>query len=485
MSTHRFIRYYKGVLAILMLTTCIHASQEVPTEEEVAKLYVATFNRAPDSGGLSYWTNSSLTLSKIAQSFFDQEETQLLYPQNTSNTDFIVAVYKNLFNRAPDSLGLIYWEEQLDTNVFSKNSFILAVINGALDSDEVILTNKTTVGISFAQAGLDDVTDAKAIMLSITDDTTSVTTALATFGLSISRCDRVKNSISFAGFSEVAVNCDDTHAYIISNTYPHHDLMNGITGTNEQIPVPALNYSSPIKLSPSLATNLTTIDASVGVAVNGVPIYDYSSQGDLDIYTYNANGDTFVLGQLDNCGGHAGRGDDYHYHKSPNCMIATMANKGDDAIIGWGYDGYPLYGNNNPDGTVINQGDLDVCNAQADATFGYRYHTSVNAPYIIQCLIGEVDTSILPRVAPLSGDSGGIRADLTPPQDGVENLTHTIAVNGTRTMSYTYKSSNYYVTYSPSATETNCYDFEQKTVSNGGIIEKGTFCRDTETSKRP
>jgi len=297
----------------------------------------------------------------------------------------------------------------------------------------------------------------------------------------ISRCETIQQTISEAGFNEsVGVTCDDEYAYITSDTYPDHDLMNGITGTNEQIPVPAVNNAAPIKLAPQLANVVTTIDAAVGVAVNGVPIYDYSSQGELDIYNYSEDSDTVLLGQLDNCGGHAGRGDDYHYHASPNCMIDSMANAGDSAVIGWGYDGYPLYGNNNPDGSVIEAGDLDVCNGQIDDDFGYRYHTSTEAPYVIQCLVGEVDTDILPRVSPLSGDTTGARANLTPPQGGVDNLTHTISEDGTRTMTYTHNGSEYYVTYAPSTTQANCYDFEQKTVSNGGIVEAGTFCRDTQ-----
>jgi len=297
----------------------------------------------------------------------------------------------------------------------------------------------------------------------------------------LTRCETIAQSVSVAGFNEsVGVTCDDDYAYVASDTYPDHDLMNGILGTNEQIPVPATNYAAPIKLEPQLANVPTTIDASVGVAVNGVPIYDYSSQGDLDIYNYDPNNDVVVLGQLDNCGGHAGRGDDYHYHATPNCMIDSMTNIDDDTIIGWGYDGYPLYGDNNPDGSTINSGDLDICNGQIDDDFGYRYHTSIDAPYIMKCLVGEVDTNILPRVAPLNGDTYGIRSGLTPPQGGVENLTHTADENGTRTMTYTHNGNNYYVTYTPSSTQEYCYDFEQKTVTNGGIVETGTFCRDPQ-----
>ena len=346
------------------------------------------------------------------------------------------------------------------------------------------LTSVNTVDRDNLLSAISAITLESAEM-SVTYERGSDSTTTPTTGTG--NCEAIQLSVSNAGFnSSVGVTCDDEYAYIASDTYPDHDLMSGITGTNEQIPVPATNYAAPIKLTPQLANVLTTIDAAVGVAVNGVPIYDYSAQGELDIYSYDANSDTLALGQLDTCGGHAGRGDDYHYHASPNCMIDSMSYVSDDTIIGWGYDGYPLYGDNNPDGTTIATNDLDVCNGQVDDTFGYRYHTSTQAPYIIQCLVGEIDTAILPRVSPLSGDTTGARANLTPPSGGVTNLTHSIANDGTRTMTYTHGGNSYYVIYSPSASQSDCYDFEQKTVSNGGIIETGTFCRDPQiTTSQP
>ncbi|MCZ2720103.1 YHYH protein [Marinomonas sp. 15G1-11] len=292
------------------------------------------------------------------------------------------------------------------------------------------------------------------------------------------RCHDIRRSINAAGFSSsVSVTCDNDYAYVVSSTYPDHAMMTGITGTNEQIPVPAEGYAAPIKLHPKKADTFTTIDAAVGVAVNGVPIYDYSSQGELDVHEYDQKHDTLVLGQLDNCGGHAGRGDDYHYHVSPTCMIDVMENQGDDAIIGWGYDGYPLYGDKNPDGSDISADSLDVCNAQVDEKYGYRYQTSTTPPYIIQCLVGEVDRQKLPRVAPLNGDYEGIRADLRPPQDEVKNLTHTISKEGSRSMRYQYQGEDYFTTYTPSTQSKGCYDFQQKTISNGGKLESGIFCR--------
>lgn len=297
------------------------------------------------------------------------------------------------------------------------------------------------------------------------------------------RCEVIQDSVSDAGFDgagdhQVTVTCDDTYAYVTSSVYPNHDLMNGITGTNEQIPVPAVAFAAPIKLDPVEANTPTTIDAAVGVAVNGVPIYDYSAQGDLDIYNYDANSDTLALGQLDNCNGHSGRGDDYHYHASPTCMISAMNNAGDDAIIGWGYDGYPLYGNNNPDGSAIDGNALGVCNELADDDFGYRYHTSDEPPYIIQCLVGEVDEAALPRISPLVDGNNQARPSGTPPQGGVTNLVFTESASGARSMTYEYQGTEYYIQYTPSASQENCYDFETKTVTDNGQVQTGTYCRD-------
>jgi len=268
----------------------------------------------------------------------------------------------------------------------------------------------------------------------------SIVLAVLSFNVSAheDHCMAIKSSVDEAGFNEsVVVECTDEHALIQSNTYPDHELMTGIMGTNEQIAVPA-NYSAPIILSPTLNDTPLTRDAALGVAVNGVPIYDYTAGGEMsqaDLAHHQARHDTLQTGQLDICGGHAGRGDDYHYHVKPVCMIEQMQNKDQNPIIGWAFDGYPIYGDNNPDGSVIKGGGLDVCNGQKDDNFGYRYHTSADAPYIVQCLMGEVpEFENLPRVRPLSVATGGGAAPGKPPKGGVENLVFTQDAQGNRDM---------------------------------------------------
>jgi hypothetical protein len=183
------IKIFLSALMILVLEVSLMA-ETVPTENNVAKLYVATFNRAPDSAGLDYWVNDSkLSLEGIASSFFEQPETKATYPESSSVTDFVTAVYSNLFNRKPDLGGLNYWVDELNSGKIAKSVFILAVINGAKDTsdgnDAMTLVNKTSAGLKFASLGFEDKDKAyaKAALSGVDDDFDSVKKALQNIGI--------------------------------------------------------------------------------------------------------------------------------------------------------------------------------------------------------------------------------------------------------------------------------------------------------------
>ena len=163
---------YKLLLSLgLVVLLNVNIYAEIATKDSLTKLYVATFDRAPDSKGLNYWLNDShLCLEDIATSFFDQDETKSIYPNGYSDYDFILAIYKNLFKRIPDSVGSDYWESELSSGRISKSVFILAVVNGAKGSDTDIVNNKTQVGLKFAEEGLEDKILAKEVMQNITSN---------------------------------------------------------------------------------------------------------------------------------------------------------------------------------------------------------------------------------------------------------------------------------------------------------------------------
>ncbi len=169
---------------VLLLIITLNLNAQVATKDSVAKLYVATFNRAPDTAGLNYWvTQSGLSLEGIAKSFFDQPETVEIYGKALQIDNFIIEVYNNLFDRQPDIDGANYWSDELSLGNVDSSTFILAVVNGAENSDKTILDNKTTVGLTFAYAGLSDLLDASTIMSGVDVNSQSVIDALNKFNL--------------------------------------------------------------------------------------------------------------------------------------------------------------------------------------------------------------------------------------------------------------------------------------------------------------
>ncbi len=141
------------VIATVISLSSITA-QAFVSQEQVSNIYTATFDRVPDSAGLEYWIESGLSIEEIASSFFDQEETKEKYPQGTSTTEFINAIYQNLFSRSSQESGLIYWSSELETGNIAKSNFILAIMNGAKDSDAVILAKKQEISIEFLSGEL-------------------------------------------------------------------------------------------------------------------------------------------------------------------------------------------------------------------------------------------------------------------------------------------------------------------------------------------
>ena len=155
------------------------------TREQVAQIYVATFNRAPDDAGLNYWVASGMSIEEIAQSFFDQPETQALHGGTiTDREEFVNAIYNDLFNRDVESGGLAYWVAELENGTISLGNMILAIANGAQDTgvgnDATILANKLEVGLAYADADAADeleffVEDARDVMAGVDYSANSVT----------------------------------------------------------------------------------------------------------------------------------------------------------------------------------------------------------------------------------------------------------------------------------------------------------------------
>ncbi len=207
-------------------------------------------------------------------------------------------------------------------------------------------------------------------------------------------CALIQASVASYAAAGVSVDCSASdYGKLASMGLPAHAMMNGITATNLQVPL-ATDFTGDkawkLPLTPAIAASTTSVtDGPVGVAVNGVPIFNPCKQG--GCASRNGGGDTKVLGELDACNGHAGRADDYHYHAAPTCLMADKpVSYWDTHPIGWALDGFAIFGYNNADGSTATRDAVCGGNTLAapNAPAGYSYHLTDASPYVLSCLRG-------------------------------------------------------------------------------------------------
>lgn len=189
------------------------------------------------------------------------------------------------------------------------------------------------------------------------------------------------------------LTCSGDNAKFNSSGLPDqsHALMEGITASNQQFPI-VHNHQTTIPLSPKEAGRTTSTSAGpIGVAVNGISLFNPDTQGP-DVAGTGRPPNTYDIGELDECGGHAGRGDDYHYHIAPKCLIEEL---GADHVenkkrpIGYAMDGFPILALGWFDKGNDIEGLLDDCRGIHDAADQYFYNVRHEAKYdILDCFIG-------------------------------------------------------------------------------------------------
>ena len=191
----------------------------------------------------------------------------------------------------------------------------------------------------------------------------------------------------FAPFApKVSTRWDDQFFYVESDGLPDHRLMVGITAWQQQVPLPQAYtgenaWRFPLNPRPAalpLSAKTHFFRGAIALAANGVPIFNPIKN--------DGRTDTFLAGELDEFGGHAGRADDYHYHIAP---LHLQAQVGASRPVAYALDGYPIYGLAEPDGKP--PADLDSFNGHSTAALGYHYHASRTYPYLNGGFRGEVN----------------------------------------------------------------------------------------------
>ena len=181
----------------------------------------------------------------------------------------------------------------------------------------------------------------------------------------------------------VTTRSDNTWYYVESNGIPSHGMMVGITSWQQQVPIPQA-YSGtnawsiplqPVYASVPLSTRTHLMKGAVAIAINGIPIFNALN---------NRGEDAFLIGELDQWGGHCGRADDYHYHAAPMHLTGNTSNK----PIAFALDGFAVYGAKEPDGSSMAA--LDTCHGHSISGGVYHYHGTSQYPYVVGAMRGKV-----------------------------------------------------------------------------------------------
>lgn len=124
----------------------------------------------------------------------------------------------------------------------------------------------------------------------------------------------------------------------------------------------------------------------VGVAINGVVFFNPFDMGMQD-----------AADLMDRCCGHPAPDYRYHYHKYPVCVNTPFVDKGEghSPVIGFAFDGYPLYGPYEAAGEMAKDSTanpLDAFHCHQDPVRGRHYHvTPGKFPYLLGGYFGKVD----------------------------------------------------------------------------------------------
>lgn len=91
--------------------------------KKACRLYQSAFDRAPDAGGLAYWTSrldTGTTLERVAEEFIGSREFQDLYGVNPTNEEYLTKLYNNVLHRAPEKAGYDWWLGQINSGNYTK-----------------------------------------------------------------------------------------------------------------------------------------------------------------------------------------------------------------------------------------------------------------------------------------------------------------------------------------------------------------------------
>ena len=167
-----------------------------------------------------------------------------------------------------------------------------------------------------------------------------------------------RNTTSATGYNSLPSNVQivqytTTDVYVSSSCIPDYSI-----GPWSQNPNTPSNQSFVTKFTRNPIQNTGTLTntpmGNMGMWINGVAIYNpkdgyywnnnTSSFNSPGTGTWNRNALYYEGVSFDNCLGHPDGSGTYHHHVNPKCLYDATANTVHSPIIGYAFDGFPIYG---------------------------------------------------------------------------------------------------------------------------------------------
>lgn len=183
---------------------------------------------------------------------------------------------------------------------------------------------------------------------------TSILTLFTFIGMSFSNAQPelsswILNTTGKTGFNGITSNIQKLQystnfIYVSASCIPGYDI-----GPWTANPNTASNQNFVFKITRKPVKNNNTLTkiglGHIGIWSNGVSIYNasdgmsYNSAG-----VWNRNAYFFEGISFDNCLGHPAQNGEYHHHVSPKCLYDSKDSSKHSPIIGYAWDGFPIYG---------------------------------------------------------------------------------------------------------------------------------------------
>lgn len=270
---------------------------------------------------------------------------------------------------------------------------------GAEDETTTTAESTTTEATEATVEATVEATEATEATVAATEATTEAT-AEATEATAVDEATLRSDVLLGAEWSDnVTITIDGSTVRFQSDGVPSHEVLDtyladGRDGKYVAGGVESYDARFEFPLVPTANDSPTTTgNGAIGVAISGAVFFNpYEGDGSATV----ANDDNSTIDGvpfIDACGGHPlPNGISYHYHGIPFCITDAVDTPGEHSVlIGYLFDGYPIYGPQDLDGEEPT--DLDECMGHFGPTpefpeGTYHYHVSSMANYISECLTG-------------------------------------------------------------------------------------------------